>query len=118
MCVCTCVAVIIVYVCVYMHACVCVCVCVCAATKSRLERELAEAVQEDSSNEGSRSTSPPLVDGYDPGSESDDDQPAHSSVAMGNQLNAMEMSLWSLDASATSSMETSMNTENEVKYLV
>lgn len=88
--------------------------CVCVATKSRLERELAEAVQEEVSGEGKRSTSPPLVDGYDPGSDSDDDQP-RPSVSIGNQLSTMEMSLWSLDASATCCMEASVSTENEVR---
>ncbi len=85
----------------------------CVATKSRLERELAEAVQEEMSSERRRSASPPLVEGYDPGSDSDDDQP-RPSVSMGNQLSTMEMSLWSLDASATSSMDASLTTETEV----
>lgn len=89
--------------------------CVPAATKYRLERELAEAVQEESRRELSGSSSPPPRDGYDPGSDSDEEQTTLPPVTMGNHPNSLEMSLWSLDASATSSMDTSVTAETEVK---
>ena len=82
------------------------------ATKSRLERELAEAVQEEGSEETVHSTSP-SSDGGDPGSDSDQDQP-HPYMGV-SQLNSIEMSLWSLDASATSSLETSITADVEVR---
>ncbi len=50
--------------------------------------------------------SSPSSDGGDPGSESDEDQP-HMSTSGPSQSNSMEMSLWSLDASATSSLDAS-----------
>lgn len=81
------------------------------ATKSRLERELAEAVQEEGSEEAVRSASP-CSNGGDPGSESDEDQP-HPLLSV-PQSSSIEMSIWSLDASATSSMDTSLTTETEV----
>lgn len=84
---------------------------VCVATKSRLERELAEAVQEEGSEETVSSPSP-SSDGGDPGSDSDQDQP-RPYVGV-SQLSSIEMSLWSLDASATSSLETSTTADTEV----
>lgn len=90
-----------------------VCVCVCVATKSRLERELAEAVQESASEEEAPRCSSPSSDGGDPGSD-DEDQAAHPLMSM-PQVSSMEMSLWSLDASATSSLDTSLTTDTEVR---
>lgn len=80
------------------------------ATKSRLERELAEAVQENSEEDFSHSPSP-CSDGDDPGSDTDEDQP-HPFASTGNQNISIEMSLWSLDASATSSIDMSIYTED------
>lgn len=87
------------------------------ATKSRLERELAEAVQDDSEDER-RSTSP-CSDGGDPGSGSDNEYTSGGvpPVMSSNSTNPMEMSLWSLDASATSSLDTSVTTEVEVSSI-
>ena len=93
-----------------------VCLYVCAATKSRLERELAEAVQEECVKErttGSSHSPPPTdTDGCDPGSNSDEDRTYLPQIVMSN---TMEMSLWSLDASATSSVNTSLTTDTEVR---
>lgn len=55
----------------------------------------------------------PCSDGGDPGSDSDQDQP-HPYVGV-SQLNSIEMSLWSLDASATSSLDTSVTADTEVR---
>lgn len=82
------------------------------ATKSRLERELAEAVQEEENEEAVRSSSP-CSDGGDPGSDSDEEQQSHPLLVV-PQTSSIEMSLWSLDASATSSMDTSLTAETEV----
>lgn len=100
-------------VCPVLSASLCVCVCVCVATKSRLERELAEAVQESASEEEAPRCSSPSSDGGDPGSD-DEDQAAHPLMSM-PQVSSMEMSLWSLDASATSSLDTSLTTDTEVR---
>ena len=85
-----------------------------AATKSRLERELAEAVQEETVKDLSGSSSPVSTEGCDPDSDSDEEQATLPSVTVGNQPNTMEMSLWSLDASATSSINASLTMDTEV----
>ena len=82
------------------------------ATKSRLERELAEAVQENDTVGTPRSVSP-SSDGGDPGSDSDQDNQPFSVP----QISSIEMSLWSLDASATSSMDTSITADQEVRII-
>ena len=58
-------------------------------------------------------SSSPCSDGGDPGSESDEDQQPHSLLVV-PQTSSIEMSLWSLDASATSSMDTSLTADTEV----
>ena len=57
----------------------------------------------------SRSMSP-SSEGGDPGNDSDEDQ----TYPFESGINSMEMSLWSLDASATSSIDTSTSAELEV----
>lgn len=71
-------------------------------------------MQEDSGEEMDRSNSP-SSDGADPGSNSDEEEQPRSFMS-GAQMSSMdmEMSLWSLDASATSSMEASLTAETEV----
>ena len=69
-------------------------------------------MQEESGEEMLRSNSP-SSDGADPGSDSDDEEQPRSFMSVA-QTSSMEMSLWSLDASATSSMEASLTAETEV----
>ncbi len=65
-------------------------------------------MQEDSGEEvPPHSTSP----SSDPGSDSDEEQPR--SFMSGAPTSSIEMSLWSLDASATSSMDASLTAETE-----
>lgn len=82
------------------------------AMTSRLERELAEAVQEESDDDEATRATPPSSDGGDPGSDSDQERPLP--FVGGTQLSSIEMSLWSLDASAASSMEASLSADTEV----
>ena len=82
------------------------------ATTSRLERELAEAVQEEGDQKKATRDSSPTSD-EDPGSDSDSECGENSGPPL-ETVNSMEASLWSLDLSASSSMETSVYTETEV----
>ena len=113
----------------HIGQCTCVCfveyniVCISSpATKTRLERELAEAVQEE--DEASAEAAKAQANGgdADPGSDSNSDfgegpypfalqQPSREIV------NSLEASMWSLDLSATSSMETSGYTDTEVNLI-
>ena len=86
------------------------------ATKSRLERELAEAVQED---ENSVEAGAAQSGEVDPGSDSDSDcgegpYPFAPSQPPLQPVNSLEASMWSLDISASSSMETSGYSDTEV----
>lgn len=92
------------------------------ATKTRLERELAEAVQEE--DEASAEATKFQANGgnVDPGSDSDSDfgegpYPFTLQQPSGEIVNSLEASLWSLDLSATSSMETSGYTDTEVNLI-
>ena len=70
-------------------------------------------MQEEGGEETGLRSESPASEGGDPGSESDQD---HSQPLLGvPQMSSMEMSLWSLDASATSSMDTSLTAETEVR---
>ena len=89
------------------------------ATKTRLERELAEAVQEE--DETSPESAKARANGGDAdlGSDSDSDfgegpYPFALQQPSKEIVNSLEASLWSLDLSATSSMETSGYTDTEV----
>ena len=93
------------------------------ATKTRLERELAEAVQEeDESLAETTKTQNGDGDGADPGSDSDSDfgegpYPFALQQPTGEIVNSLEASMWSLDLSAASSMETSGYTDTEVNFI-
>lgn len=73
-------------------------------------------MQESSDEEVPRSNSP-SSDGGDPGSDSDHEV-THPSLNPPQQMSSIEMSLWSLDASATSSLDASITTDTEVSEVV
>ena len=91
-----------------------------AATKTRLERELAEAVQEEDEASPEAAKAREANGGHaEPGSDSDSDfgegpYPFALQQPSKEIVNSLEASLWSLDLSAASSMDTSGYTDTEV----
>ena len=85
---------------------------VCAATKQRLEQELAEAAQEDEGSVGSGDTSSKGEgEEIESGSDSEGEGEGRESGKQptGTQMqNSLEMSIWSLDVSIPSGMESSV----------
>ena len=81
-----------------------------AATKQRLELELAEAAQEDQVSTGSGDTgSRGEGEEVGSGSDSEGEGEGREMQPSGNQMqNSLEMSLWSLDVSMPSGMESSI----------